>query len=117
MTIIGTARINTTDLDRLDITVKSAGPVGKILAPTWEMVMKSKSGEITWEQYTDQYLALLRQRYAQNKQPFLDILKRNRTILTCYCTDHQHCHRTLAQEVLQKIAAHHDITITLVGEV
>jgi len=116
MTILGTARINTTDPDRLNITIKSADQAGKILAPTWDMVMASKRNEITWEQYTDQYLALLRQRYAKDKKPFLDILKRERVILTCYCTDHTHCHRSLAMQVLQKIAVYLDITITLVGE-
>jgi len=116
VTILGTARISTTDPDRLNITIKSADPAGKVLAPTWDMVMASKSGKITWEQYTEQYLALLRGRYAQNKQPFLDILARDRVILTCYCTDHTHCHRSLAMQVLQKIAVYHDIAITLIGE-
>lgn len=118
MTTIGTARINTKDPDALNTTIKSAStPEGEALAPTWQMVMDIKNGRITWEQYTQQYLALLRQRYAHDKTPFLNILKRDRTILTCYCTDPQHCHRTLAVDVLQKIAVHHDITITLIPEV
>ena len=117
MTIIATARINTKDPDALNTTIKSAStPEGKALAPTWQMVMDSKQGRITWEQYTEQYHALLRKRYAQDKTPFLSILKRNRVVLTCYCTDSTHCHRHLAMIVLQKIAVHHDITISLDGE-
>ena len=117
MTILATSRINTDDPDALNITVKSAStPEGKALAPTWDMVMKSKRGEITWEQYTERYLDLLRKRYAQDKTPFLNILNRDRVVLTCYCTDWKHCHRFLAMQVLQKIAVHHGYTITLDGE-
>lgn len=115
--IIATARINTTDPDALNITVKSAStPEGRALAPTWKMVMASKQGKITWEQYTEQYLALLRKRYAQDQTPFLNILKRKRVVLICYCTDWKHCHRFLAMQVLQKIADHHQIKIELEGE-
>ena len=118
MTIIATARINTKDPDRLNTTIKSAStPEGKALAPTWQMVMDSKQGRITWEQYTEQYHALLRKRYAQDKTPFLNILKRQRVVLTCYCTSDKHCHRHLAMIVLQKIAVHHNITISLDGEI
>ena len=41
--------------DRLDITVKGKNPTGKIFAPTWKMVMKTKSGEMTWEEYKQTY--------------------------------------------------------------
>ncbi len=38
--------------DRLDNTVQGNDPVGRIFAPTWKMVMESKEGKISWDEYT-----------------------------------------------------------------
>ena len=46
----------------LDITVKSGD---KAFAPTWKMVMGSKQGKITDEEYTHQYTELMRKSYTQ----------------------------------------------------
>lgn len=117
MTTIGTARINTSDPDALNTTVKSASTSeGKALAPTWKMVMDSKNERITWEQYTEAYLTLLRKRYAKDKTPFLNILKQERVILTCFCQPTWNCHRHLAVDVLKKIADHHKLPIQIIGE-
>jgi protein gp37/uncharacterized protein YeaO (DUF488 family) len=114
---IHTAQMAISDDDALDITVKSASTdQGLALAPTWEMVRASKSGAITWEQYTAKYLTLLRQRYASDPTPFLDILRRQRVVLKCYCPAGANCHRHLAIDVLSKIATHHQINVTIAGE-
>ena len=47
----------------LDTTAKAKGGQGKLFAPTWKMVMASKKGEITWDEYTKRYLDLMRKRY------------------------------------------------------
>ncbi len=59
---------------------------------------------LTWEQFCDSYLQLLRTRYAADKQPFLDVLHQERVVLACHCAAHTPCHRYLAVDVLEKIA-------------
>lgn len=91
---------------------------GSILAPTWPLVTGHKLHEALqsqnqaeidrWktdkvtgrptipfsnEAYTTQYLGLLRERYARNKQPFLDLLSGEQVTLTCYCAPGVFCHR------------------------
>jgi uncharacterized protein YeaO (DUF488 family) len=117
---IATSRVYSKDPDAIDTTVKSASsPEGKALAPTWGMVKAYKDQEVNygWDAYTADYLALLRKRYAQDKTPFLNILSRERVVLTCYCQPSWHCHRHLAVDILQKIAKHHHIELIAEGEI
>jgi hypothetical protein len=100
----------------LDTTVKSGAGLGKILAPTWDIVMGVKDGHITPEQYTGRYLELLRQRFRRNKQEFLEILQHDQVTLLCYCRPGDFCHRHLAVDVLEKISARHGITCECGGE-
>lgn len=118
MITVYTGRITERGQFAIDITVKSAStPEGRALAPTWELVMGSKSGAITPEQYTERYLALLRRRYAADKTPFTAILERPRAILCCYCAAGKFCHRHIVVDVLEKIAAAHCIPFQRGGEI
>jgi len=124
--------------DIVDTTIKSSStPIGRLLAPTWNLVAGSKlyqaqhteadeqidlndwfSGAVPldWEQYTEAYTALLRIRYAESQQPFLDLLMGKSATLGCYCHDPSHCHRSLAAEILIKIATSKGIEIGWRGE-
>lgn len=121
---VGTARIGY--LGRagdciLDTTVKSGTGLGVVFAPTWDMVMAWKHGVVGWEVYRERYTALMRQRYAQHPEAFLEVLHCQRLILCCYCKDThttiRHCHRYLLVEILEKVAQHHGISFEYVGEV
>lgn len=106
----------------LDTTVKSAWKdMGKAFAPTWDMVMGHKRGEITWAEYTERYVALMRQRYAENKELFLKALSYENLVLRCYCSDtsksSRKCHRYILADILMKIAKHHNITCRYMGEI
>lgn len=46
-----TAQYSYSQNDRLDITVKGKDPVGRVFAPTWKMVMQSKEGRLSWDDY------------------------------------------------------------------
>ncbi len=116
-----TGRINLPDPDVLDITVGAieddrAEPHGIALSPLRTMVNRHKSGEIGDEQYTREYLELLRWRYQWYPQVFIDILSRHRIVLACYCAQGKFCHRHLAVDVLRRIADQHKIPITYGGE-
>ena len=46
----------------LNTTIGSGSGLGKLFAPTWDLVKASKSGRISWEQYVNGYLGLMRER-------------------------------------------------------
>ncbi len=119
MCVIYTSRIAYRGADRLDTTVKSGAGLGKLLAPTWELVGGVKRHEtqgrdprwlkytpLTHEQYTDDYYALLRERYKADAAPFIELVQRERLVICCYCAAGAFCHRHLAVDILSKIAAH-----------
>jgi uncharacterized protein YeaO (DUF488 family) len=91
--------------DRLDITVKGKDPVGKIFAPTWKMVMGSKEGRISWDEYKEMYRALMRKSYNQNKDVWNEVLNREEVTLVCFCKSGESCHRYLLAEYLAKLGA------------
>ncbi len=103
----------------LDITVKSGTGLGRLLSPTWDMVLGVKRGVLSEAEYTEQYLSLLRGRYRQNSGGFIRILTpENADLITlaCYCKPHTFCHRYLAVEVLEKIARARGISFEYGGE-
>ena len=65
----------------LDTTVKSGTGSGAVFAPTWELVMSFKRGSIAWETYRTRFIDLIRQRYLQNPEVFLEALQRQNSIL------------------------------------
>jgi len=142
MVKVFTSRLTYEGKDKIDTTVKTGQGPGSCLAPTWSLVagyklyearMNGDQAEIArWsinkitgkataalseEQYTEQYLQLLRQRYIQNKQPFLDILTGPQATITCFCGVGKFCHRHIAVDVLEKIALHHNIPFERGGEI
>jgi hypothetical protein len=141
MTTVYTSRVAYSGIDKLNTTVKSGVGLGRILAPTWDLVaghklyvaqqqndpqklqrwcLKPSTGEpilpLSQAEYTQQYLELLRQRFKADRQPFLDILAQECVTLTCYC-DGPFCHRFLAVDVLEKIARYHALPFERGGEI
>lgn len=121
---VGTARINYqghVGQRVLNTTIKSGTGLGAVFAPTWKMVMQSKQDEITWDEYRSQYTALMRLRYQVSPAAFVDALSSDELIVCCYCKDThtttRHCHRYILVEILEKVAAHHDIGFDSIGEV
>jgi len=97
---IYTAQYRYSGPDRLDITVKNGE---RIFAPTWNMVMSFKNGQLNKRAYIKQYYALMRRSYKRNKNRWLDVLNRERVVLTCYCGSGEFCHRILLAKILGKL--------------
>lgn len=121
---VGTGRIDYRGHSQqtvLNTTVKSGSGLGKVFAPTWDMVMGVKQGKLTWEAYTEGYTQSMRRRYAQIPAAFLEALSCDELIVCCYCKDThattRHCHRYLLVEILEKVARHHGIDFEYIGEV
>lgn len=128
MGVVFTSRISYRGPERLDITVKSGTGLGRILAPTWDMVLGVKAGygDQRWQEkavqpmtetaYTERYYALLRKRYRENPDGFIELLRRDRVVLCCYCRADAFCHRHLAVDILEKIAQAKGIPFIRGGE-
>jgi hypothetical protein len=85
----------------------------------FERLLKWQSNPlITPTQYAEQYLTLLRFRYARNPQPFIAIASLESVTMVCYCAGkmQQHCHRALAIEPISKVAQRMGRTPIILGE-
>jgi len=87
---------------RLDITVKSGN---KAFAPTWEMVMKTKKGKMSIEEYTHRYTELMRKSYRENRSEWDKLLACEKVVLVCFCPPGAFCHRVLLAQMLEKLGA------------
>lgn len=120
---IWTARIGYGSLDDelvLDTTAKAEDGPGKVFAPPWSLVLASKRGIITWEEYTERYLKLLRGRYKTNAKRFAEVCNAGEVVLLCYCANSvhgdRHCHRYLLADVLLQVAKSLGINAKYMGE-
>lgn len=71
-----------------------------IFSPTRWMVHGYLEGRMTWEEYREHYLSLLRGRFTNNPGRFKEI--ENGTVFKCYCRAGGNCHRYLLAEILVK---------------
>ena len=91
--------------DRLDITVKGKDPIGKNFAPTWKMVMGSKEGGISRDEYQRMCRELMRNSYRQHRDTWEEILNREEVTFVCFCKSESFCHRYLLAEYFSKLGA------------
>jgi uncharacterized protein YeaO (DUF488 family) len=109
--VIHTARVSTRDPDAVNITRKSADSFGIVFAPSWAILgpvlRERKAGrEFDWSSYVEAYTAEMRRSYTAHGSAWRLMLSRPRTVLTCYCTDPERCHRTiLARTILPALGA------------
>lgn len=118
---IHTSRLSLRDPDVLDITVDAvekdrATRQGIALSTLRSMVQAYKKKSLTPSEYSQKYRDLIAWRYQHHKQPFLDILARNRVVLTCFCKPGEFCHRVLAKDILTKITEKHNVKVIDGGE-
>lgn len=91
--------------DRLDITVKGNDPIGRVFAPTWNMVNGLKSGTLSVAEYTNKYQKILNASIMSNLRVWDDILHRERIVLVCFCPPNHFCHRHLLSTALGMLGA------------
>lgn len=123
--MVYTARVNYRGPDRLDVTRKSAGPEGLPFAPSWAILRpaleaRSRAREhrmlgaealaqvvekAAWDAYVPAYQEEMRRSYRRCRPVWDCLLERKEVTLCCYCTDHEHCHRTLLAAILVRLGA------------
>ena len=72
------------------------------LFPTRDMVYSLKNDIITWDEYREEYLELLRSRWNHGLRDQIMRLQNNAT-LCCWEKDPQRCHRSIVAEVIKKV--------------
>lgn len=87
---------------RLDITIKENDPIGKIFAPTWDMVMgHKKTGND--QEYINKYHKMILDSLTYNKPAWDELLGREYVVLVCFCTVGNFCHRHLLADYLSQL--------------
>lgn len=96
--------------DRLDITVKGKDSIsiGCLFAPTWKMVMGSKEGKISSDEYKQMYRELPQKFYREILGIWNDILGREELTLVCFCASGTDCHRYLLAGHLETLGAEYN---------
>lgn len=88
----------------IDVTVKSAGNA-KPLAPTWGMVMGYKRGTLSEEEYTQQYMNILRRSQKSYPGKWERTLRNHEKLaFLCYCPVGDFCHRILLRDEMARYA-------------
>jgi len=98
---IYTAQYRYSGADRFDVTVKGQDPLGKIFAPTWDMVMGVKNGTMSHEEYTRRYVAILSRSLTFNAVESLQSKFPASVTLVCFCPKGAFCHRVMLARVLE----------------
>ena len=88
---------STTYDEGIDITIKSSKGFGRQFAPTWEMVMGHKRGEITNDEYAQMYINILNnvQEEVYDRLYEYGVDHDFNITFLCYCPDNQFCHTHL----------------------
>jgi uncharacterized protein (DUF488 family) len=97
----------------LDITVMSGI---KAFAPTWKMVRGHKAGTVSDEEYTDQYLSMMRTSFRKWNDEWMKLLKIERLALACYCRMGNFCHRHILADCIEKFARSKGIEVEQIWE-
>lgn len=103
---IYTAQMRDDSPDTVDTTIKSASePIGKLLAPTWELLNPYKAGSIDDTQYEQRYRTLIASRLQTQQHIVEDYIRTHESItLKCYCAAGDFCHRHIALEFIEQVA-------------
>lgn len=97
----------------VDTTVKTGT---SIFAPTWPMVVGVKAGSITEAEYTEQYIALMRERFNQRPEEWAVFCKQEKVAIACFCPSGCFCHRYILKDLLAKYCNRYNIPFEYKGE-
>lgn len=77
-----------------------------LLTVSFELSVAECEWSEAWTRYVEGYLEEMRASYRASRAAWDALLARPVVTLCCYCTDPEHCHRTLlARDILPKLGA------------
>jgi hypothetical protein len=102
--VLYTAQYRYNGHDRLDITVKGKHPIGRVFAPTWDMVMRYRQDGNT-QIYTEAYNRLMMIAWNQHRATWdmlMHMAIHQDVTMVCFCPKNNFCHRYLLVNILVK---------------
>lgn len=80
----------------------------EIFAPSWELLMSYKNGDINWNEYVDCYTEEMRDAFRFNPDAFFEMAERIDDVdFICWCNNKKKkdnkCHRFILYDILKKI--------------
>ncbi len=121
--VVATARIDYVAKGEEVVINSTAGSgfgVGDVFSPGWKLVKASKAGRISWDEYVEKYLEILRAKWRSDEWAFREAVESGHVVLVCYCgrkTNGRSCHRYLLKDALIKAARHWGYEVEDRGEV
>lgn len=100
-----TAQYRYSGPDRLDVTAKGQDPLGRIFAPTWDMVNGVKSGKMSEKEYTDKYKEMMANSIIASSESWLKLLREDELTVVCFCPVNTFCHRYILSDILCSLGA------------
>lgn len=92
----------------LDITVRR-------FAPTWKLLNEYKATRDQYK-YRKIYTQLMQNSYRNNKNYWLELLKKDELVIGCYYKVGDFCHRLLLVGLFKKVCSIHNIPFEYKGE-
>jgi hypothetical protein len=111
-------RIKAFGIDIVDITAKSGL---HWFAPEYQHVMEYKNGLLTETEYTDLYIAKMRQSFIQYKANWILLKNKKDVAYVCYCKYEENghrvfCHRHIFVDLLSRYLTKEGVPHVLKGE-
>lgn len=97
-----------------DTTVRSGH---RFVAPTWDMVLGHKSGAITDQEYTFEYILMMEKSVRDHRELWMDLIHRENLVLACYCKSGRFCHRHLLKNIIKQLCDENDLVFVDKGEI
>lgn len=102
------------DIEFFSVALKGGN---KEFAPTWDLLSRSKSGVSDSEQYTREFIPLMRISYKENQDSWKSLINKDKVAIACYCRNGNFCHRYLLVSILKSICDKHGIEFEYCGEI
>lgn len=91
--------------DRLDITAKGQHPLGRIFAPTKQLVWAYKQGNISQPDYVNEYYTMMLNSYHRYPHVWHYIASLDTITFVCFCKPGKFCHRVLLTDYFKQMGA------------
>lgn len=96
-------RVLTTNYWPRGVSKERVGMYKRVLGPTRDLLHAFKSGEVEWDEYVRQYLALMEGEDQQQAIAEMAEIARAETVtVMCMCKDESQCHRRLLKELIEQ---------------
>lgn len=89
----------------------------KEFAPTWSMIWNRKMGNISVEEFTNQYKQLMKESQEVYNSIWRDLTDKEVITLACYCKSGSFCHRLILVDILKEYCKENGKEFVYLGEI